>query len=79
MQSPVVLECVCTNRAFLLSPPHRKRVVMSCPAALMASMMCLVPSFTQQRYIHINTGRHACFLKGYVCVCVCVLQQWPEE
>lgn len=37
--------CICTKRGFLLSPPHRNSVVMSCPAACIASKICLVPNF----------------------------------
>lgn len=36
--------CICTKRGFLLRPPHRKRVLMECPAVSMASIMRRVPN-----------------------------------
>lgn len=42
---PVMSACICTKRGFLLSPPHRNSVLMSCPAACITSKICLVPNF----------------------------------
>lgn len=36
--------CICTKRGFLLRPPHRKRVLIECPADSMASIMRRVPN-----------------------------------
>lgn len=44
-----VLAWICTNRLFLLNPPHRKRVLISCPASFMASRIWSVPSWNQRR------------------------------